>query len=69
MRNNDKEVDAHNEYERLLKVAEEKNYKCGWVYYQLKEKFGTEIAQEIMPPKYSYSDGDDLSDLFTDIPF
>lgn len=67
MNDNDILARAANEYERLLKIAEEKNYKRGWVYYKLKEKFGARVASQIYEPDYSiYSDGDgwdgDVSD-------
>ena len=35
------------EYERLLKVCKDKNYKSGWVYYRMVEKYGKEIADKI----------------------
>ena len=56
MINNDKLTEAFNEYEKLRKLAEERDYKEGWVYYKLLEKYGKEIAQEVMPPLYDRND-------------
>jgi hypothetical protein len=61
MTDNDKLTDAFNEYEKLLKIAEEKDYKKGWVYYQLKEKYGEEITNEV----YGNNEVDD--DTWTDL--
>ena len=44
---------ARKEHKRLCKVAKDKNYKIGWVYYRLKEKYSLAMAQEIMPLKLS----------------
>jgi len=49
MIDNDKLTEAYNEFEKLRKVAEEKDYKFGWIFYRLKEKFGVDIAREVMP--------------------
>ena len=47
MTDNDILTDAYNDYEKLLKEAEEKDYKTGWVFYRLKEKYGEKIANEV----------------------
>ena len=48
---NDKLIEAFNEFKKLRKLADEKGYKFGWIFYRLKEEFGQEIAQKIMPRK------------------
>ena len=55
MINNDKLTEAFNEYEKLKNIAEERDYKHGWIYYKLLEKFGAEIADKVYVPK-KYSD-------------
>jgi len=46
---NDTITEAYSEYEKLHKIAEERDYQQGWIFYRLKEKFGQTIAQEVMP--------------------
>lgn len=52
MIDNDKLTEAFNEYEKLRKLAEDKDYKPGWVFYKLKEKYGQEIASKVYPRSY-----------------
>ena len=49
--NNDKLVDAYNEYEKLLNIAEEKDYKHGWIFFKLKDKFGEPVAIRVCRDK------------------
>jgi DNA repair protein RadD len=39
------------EYNQLKRKQKLNGYKNGWVFYKLKERFGEEIAQKIMPKK------------------
>ena len=41
---NNELIEAGNEYEKLLKIQEEQDFKKGWVFYRMKEKYGQEIA-------------------------
>jgi len=66
--------------EELKKICEEKGYKEGWIFYQLKEEFGEYVAETIFPKvtytppnRYvylcnkksnNYQGGDNLEDLF-----
>lgn len=33
----------------VKKVATEKNYKPGWVWYQIKDEFGADVANKYLP--------------------
>lgn len=44
------------EYERLLEEAKVRGYKTGWVYYQMKEQFGEEIAKQICEKNDEYEE-------------
>jgi len=42
-------AEAYNEYEKLRKKAIDFDYKKGWVFYRLKDKYGADIALEVCP--------------------
>ena len=35
------------EYDRLLKICKDNNYKSGWVYYRMSDRYGEEIAKRV----------------------
>lgn len=65
MTKEDKLTEAYNEFEKLCKEADEKDYKPGWVFYRLKEKYGESIAIEVMPKRVSNFRYDDDGELLS----
>jgi len=40
---------AQAELPKLRETQQENGYKSGWVFYQIKDKYGFEIAQRVLP--------------------
>ena len=36
----------------MKKIQKEKGYKRGWIYYQVRDKFGEAIAEQHFPKRY-----------------
>lgn len=43
--------DPEHEFERLKRVRKEMNFKRGWIYYQMKSKFGEDVAETYCPQR------------------
>lgn len=39
------------EYKRLQRVRKEKQFKRGWIYHQMKDKFGEKVAEQFCPKR------------------
>lgn len=57
MINDDLLTKAYNDFEKLRKEAEEKDYKPGWVFFKLRDKYGLEIANTVFQDGVEDSDG------------
>ena len=56
---------ALKDYERLAGIAHKNNYKDGWVYYKIKEKYPKDVVNNIFPPRTSDFRFDDDGDLLS----